>query len=87
MCVIIQNVFIKKKPRPCNDDWPVIAVMWNIGSVAPGSSTVRRLQISYDQVYSIKYFGMPMIPFWKHMYQNLTGLISNVPYEQAIQVL
>lgn len=47
---------------------------------------MRRLQISYDQVYSIKYFGTAMVPLWKKSYGNFTGLLKNAPYDDVIKV-
>uniref|UniRef100_A0A1X7UG98 Glutaminase n=1 Tax=Amphimedon queenslandica TaxID=400682 RepID=A0A1X7UG98_AMPQE len=71
----------KNKPRACQDNWPVLAIAWDFGTITPGQPSQRWLQISYDQVYSMKYFGTAMEPLWKHNYENFTGLIRNSEYE------
>ena len=43
------------QPRPCSDNWPVLAVVWDLGMVEPSISTTRYLNILYDEVYSIRY--------------------------------
>jgi hypothetical protein len=70
----------KNKPRACNDNTPVLAVSWDLGSIMPGRPTSRMLQISYDQISSMNFFGTAMIPLWKHMYKDFAGLISNFDY-------
>lgn len=63
-------------PRPCNDNWPVLAVSWDLGSV--GSEPVRRfVSIVYDQVYSIRYFGHNMAPLWRLNWEgNVTDMLT-----------
>lgn len=70
------------KPRPCSTNWPVLAVSWDIGMVVPNTtSAMRHLQIFYDQVYSISYFGTPMMPLWRHLYGNISGIVQKTDYE------
>ena len=57
------------KPRPCNEKWPVLAVKWDLGEV--GATAVNKyLLLAYDQVYSIRYFGTAMAPYWRHTFKN-----------------
>ena len=57
------------QPRPCNKDWPVLAVGWDLGKV--GEAAVSKyLLLAYDQVYSIRYFGTAMAPYWRHTFKN-----------------
>lgn len=43
-------------PRPCSDDWPVLAFAWDFGSVTPVGVT-SSVMFSYDDIYSLEYFG------------------------------
>ena len=67
-------------------DWPVQAVSWDLGSISPAMPYHNYLQILYDQVYSIQYFGTVMAPLWKHYYTDIVGLVKNTPYDDVIQV-
>ena len=44
------------------------------------TSAMRHLQIFYDQVYSISYFGTPMMPLWRHLYGNISGIVQKTDY-------
>ena len=77
---------IKNKPRPCSSNFPVLAVSWDLGYIGQGASYRNYLQILYDQVYSIKYFGTAMAPLWKHYYKDIAGLIQQTSYSDVIQV-
>ncbi|XP_065887974.1 uncharacterized protein [Dysidea avara] len=57
----------KNSPRPCSQDWPVLAVRWNLGVVGKNDIVSKRITLGYDQVYSIKYFGTAMQPYWASM--------------------
>lgn len=58
-----------RQPRACSDDWPMIGVQWSLpqGSVGPGSggspATVTAI-MTYDEVYSMNYYGASLAPFW-----------------------
>ena len=47
--------FLQHQPRPCADNWPVLAVVWDLGEVQPSKPITKYLTIVYDQVYSIRY--------------------------------
>ena len=48
---------LQHQPRPCADNWPVLAVVWDLGEVQPSKPITKYLTIVYDQVYSIRYVG------------------------------
>ena len=62
-----------KPPRACDDNWPVLAISWDLGNVGENNATSRYIVLVYDQVVSIRYFGHNMIPFWQHLYNNDTA--------------
>ena len=53
-----------RKPRPANEDQPVMAFTFDLGIV--GAKPVsRHLMVAYDEIYSIKYFGKDLQPYWR----------------------
>jgi Glutaminase A six helical-hairpin domain/Domain of unknown function (DUF5127)/Domain of unknown function (DUF4964) len=53
-----------RMPRAVNDDQPVLAFVFNLGAV--GAKRVsRHLIVAYDEIYSIKYFGRKLRPYWR----------------------
>ena len=51
-------------PRAVNDNQPVLAFAFNLGSV--GSQPVtRQVIVAYDEIAAIKYFGQNLLPYWK----------------------
>lgn len=58
------------QPRKCSDNWPGLALIWDLGNISPGMSASRYLTLLYDQVFSIRYFGTAMAPYWRHLYNN-----------------
>jgi hypothetical protein len=44
-------------PRPVEENWPVLAVSWSLGSVSPQSQVSKFLMVSYDDVEAIQFFG------------------------------
>ena len=59
------------KPRKCNDNWPLIAVEWDLGTVT--TVTSRMLTFAYDEVWSMNYFGLYLAPYWRYLYKNDTN--------------
>jgi hypothetical protein len=53
-----------RKPRPANEDQPVLAVVLDLGTVTekPGE---HHVMVAYDELYSIKYFGQNLRPYWR----------------------
>ena len=60
---------LQDKPRPCSDNWPVLAVVWDLGMVEPSVSITKHLNVLYDQVYSIRY----VVSTWPHA--RLTAIL------------
>jgi hypothetical protein len=52
------------KPRAANDRWPVMASLFNLGSVT-GTTVRRHVTIAYDDIYGIEYFGAKLRGWWR----------------------
>ena len=53
-----------RMPRAVNDDQPVLAFVFDLGEVA-AMPVSRHLFVAYDEVYSIRYYGRKLRPFWR----------------------
>jgi hypothetical protein len=54
----------RRMPRAANDDPPTLAVAFDLGKV--GAAPVSRHAIvAYDEIYSIKYYGTQLRPYWR----------------------
>ena len=51
-------------PRPCDQNWPVLAVAWNF-TVSPSTSVTKLLMFAYDDINSINFFGAQFPPYWR----------------------
>ena len=52
-------------PRPCSDEWPVLAAAWRLGTVpASGVPVSVWAGVTYDAVLSMNYFGADLAPVW-----------------------
>lgn len=53
-----------RMPWAVKDDQPVMALVFDLGTV--GAKPVSRfVTVAYDEVYSIKYFGKKLQPYWR----------------------
>ena len=53
-----------RKPRPTNDNEPVCAIDFDLGTVS-STPVTRQVMIAYDEIDAIKYFGKPLKPYWR----------------------
>jgi hypothetical protein len=53
-----------RQPRAVSDEEPVLAFLFHLGQVKAKPVT-RQVIIAYDEVYSIKYFGQNLRPYWR----------------------
>ncbi len=64
-----------RMPRATTDATPVMAFVLDAGTV--GAATVaRHLMVAYDQIYSIKYFGQRLRPFWRRNGATASDLLK-----------
>ena len=55
-------------PRAAHDNWPVLAVSFDFGAVpATGAAVTRFLTVAYDEVEAVRFFGTPMVPYWRRL--------------------
>ena len=53
-----------RQPRASNDDHPVLAFSFDLGRI--GAAPVERhVTVAYDEIYSIRYFGKKLRPYWR----------------------
>ncbi len=53
-----------RMPRAVSDDTPTLGVCFDLGRVGP-QEVDRHVLVAYDEVYSIKYFGQKLRPYWR----------------------
>ena len=67
-----------RMPRAANDDWPVTACMFDLGSIG-GPKTLkpetRLLMLAYDDEYSIEYLGTKLCPYWRRNGMEMEKLL------------
>jgi hypothetical protein len=54
----------KRMPRAVTDEQPVMAFVFDLGNVGPVPVS-RHVMVAYDEIYSIKYFGQKLRPYWR----------------------
>eukprot|EP00027_Filamoeba_sp_ATCC50430_P018881 CAMPEP_0168578218 /NCGR_PEP_ID=MMETSP0413-20121227/21212_1 /TAXON_ID=136452 /ORGANISM="Filamoeba nolandi, Strain NC-AS-23-1" /LENGTH=717 /DNA_ID=CAMNT_0008612043 /DNA_START=1 /DNA_END=2154 /DNA_ORIENTATION=+ len=74
------------KPRAANNDWPVIACTWNFTLPALGSIE-NTILYTYDDIYSIKYFGKSFVPYWRRLHASHDVNDPTPAYELIKRVL
>lgn len=51
--------------RPCNDQWPVLAAAWDMGTLSAGGDGKSTYAIvAYDTEMALDYFGAQLAPAW-----------------------
>jgi len=53
-----------RKPRMARDAWPVMAVVFDLGTVS-GDPVGRHLILAYDDELSVEYFSKPLRAWWR----------------------
>jgi hypothetical protein len=57
-----------RMPRQCNDDWPVIAVLFPEFVVSKDHMDPKWILLTIDEVLAVDYFGEKIEPYWKSFY-------------------
>lgn len=63
-------------PRPANNNWPVMAVSWDLRAI-PGKPTTRYLIFAYDDIKSISFFGDLLPPYWRRNGADALNILSD----------
>lgn len=71
-----------RKPRRANDDWPVLAMSFDLGTVEE-KPVSRRLLIAYDDVESIEYMGDRLQGYWRKGDSSFDEMIERAWSEDA----
>jgi len=64
------------KPRPANQNWPVIACTMDLGAVKENSKN-RMLVLAYDDIYSIEYMHEKLRPWWFKEYGSFDKMLAD----------
>ncbi len=62
-------------PRAVTNEQPVLAFVFDLGQVAAKPVT-RQVIVAYDEIYSIKYFGRKLRPYWRRNGETPAGLLQ-----------
>ena len=72
----------EKMPRPARQDWPVLAVSWDLGKVSRDVVS-RRLLLAYDQLFAIQHMGKNLRPWWRRGGLEAPALLKAAAAEHA----
>jgi hypothetical protein len=71
-------------PRAVSDNQPVMAFVFNLGSVQ--METSRHLMIAYDELYQINFSGQKLLPYWKRNGATASSLLQNAEKDYSTLV-
>ncbi len=71
-----------RMPRAVRDNTPTMAFVLPLGSVGE-SSISRHVMLGYDEIYSIKYFGKNLRPYWRRNGDTPATLFQKAEREYA----
>jgi hypothetical protein len=64
-----------RMPRAANDDWPVVACVFEATELSDGG-LVCGLMLAYDDEYSIEYLGTKLRPYWRRNGMDMETLLK-----------
>ena len=65
-----------RPPRQARYDEPVLAFAFSLGAVTPGTTVQRHMEIAYDEIYAVDYFGQKLLPYWKRNGMTMPELLQ-----------
>jgi hypothetical protein len=71
-----------RMPRAVNDNLPTLAVALDVGSVE-ATPVSRHMLIAYDEIYSIKFFGQKLRPYWRRNGAGPAELLEAAEHDYA----
>ena len=67
-------------PRAVNDAEPVMAFVFDLGSV--GEEVVQRqVIVAYDEIFAIKYYGKRLLPYWARNGVKINEILPTAAHE------
>ncbi len=69
-----------RMPRPAGDHTPVMAFVFDLGQVG-AEAVERQVIVAYDEIYSIKYFGKNLRPYWRRNGMEPAELLQNAAHD------
>ncbi len=73
-------------PRRAEDDWPVLAMLLDLGSVGVKLAT-RHVVLAYDDLYSVEYLDRRLRPYWRRDGAQPADLLRSAwgDYERLVE--
>jgi hypothetical protein len=62
-------------PIPCNQNWPVLSIAFDLGTVT-SSPVSKVLLLAYDDIYSLNFFGTMMKSYWHQLFDDIHALLD-----------
>ena len=73
---VLNGTVDSDQPRPINNNWPVFAYDFNLGSVRRGSSKPIVLLLGNVRDPAVSYQGQPLPPLWKSYWPDWQSLLG-----------
>ena len=64
-------------PRTVNDNAPVMAMQFDLGTVSSVSSESCQVILAYDDIYSVLYFGQQLPGYWKKDGATINDILTD----------
>lgn len=71
---------VSSTTKAVNDGWNVMAATWELPAVG-SSPQSRYLMLAYDDLYSIRYFGNDLIPYWRRDGSDMPRILKKAADE------
>jgi hypothetical protein len=69
-----------RMPRAVKDEQPVLAMAWDLGTVE-ATPVSRHAMVAYDEIFSIKYFGKNLRPYWRRKGANAITMLKGAEHD------
>src|SRR5438034_5557850 len=73
----------RRPPRQARYDEPVLAFAFSLGAVAPNTTVSRHMEIAYDEIDAVDYFGQKLLPYWKRNGMTMPQLLQQADADYA----
>ncbi len=76
----LPSVDDSRMPRAVADEQPVLAFVFDLGSVTAAPVT-RQVIVAYDVIYAIKYFGRKLLPYWRRNGATVESMLQKAAHD------